>query len=225
MRSALLGVCFADKPDMLRAHVHASTRLTHTDPKAEHGALAVALAARQASRGDHSGATLCRELHASLGVEAGEFLALVDRAADSAAAGESTETFAAAIGLGDGVSGYTYHTVPVALHGWLRHPEDFRAAVLGVVRCGGDTDSTAAITGAIVGAGVGRAGLPADWLASLCEWPQSVAWMESLGRRLTAAEGQASQPLRVNFPGIVVRNLVFLVIVLLLALRRLGPPY
>jgi hypothetical protein len=31
--------------------------------------------------------------------------------------------------------------------------------------------------------------------------------------------------LRVNFPGILVRNLLFLVIVLLLALRRLGPPY
>src|ERR1700722_3834593 len=45
MRSALLGVCFGHEPDRLRSLVRASTRLTHTDPKAEWAAFAVALAA------------------------------------------------------------------------------------------------------------------------------------------------------------------------------------
>lgn len=45
MRSALLGVCFGDEPAQLRALVRASTCITHTDARAEAGALAVALAA------------------------------------------------------------------------------------------------------------------------------------------------------------------------------------
>ena len=39
MRAALLGVCCGDDLDRLRALVRASTRLTHTDLRAEHGAL------------------------------------------------------------------------------------------------------------------------------------------------------------------------------------------
>ena len=52
MRSALLGVLFADDEARLAALNRAATRLTHTDPKAECGALAIALAARASMRGD-----------------------------------------------------------------------------------------------------------------------------------------------------------------------------
>ena len=45
MRSALIGVFWGGEPELMRLHVRASTRLTHTDPKAEHAALAVAVAA------------------------------------------------------------------------------------------------------------------------------------------------------------------------------------
>src|SRR5207237_1108787 len=103
---------------------------------------------------------------------------------------ETTAAFAESLGLGNGVSGYTYHTVPVALHAWFCKPQDYRAAVLDVVRCGGDTDTTAAILGAIIGAGVGKRGIPNDWLDAIGEWPRSVTWMESLGRRLADAHSR-----------------------------------
>ena len=45
MRSAIIGVCFGDDKDKLKKLVRISTRITHTDSKAEYGALAVALAA------------------------------------------------------------------------------------------------------------------------------------------------------------------------------------
>ena len=106
MRSALLGVCFADHVDMLRSHVSAATRMTHTDPKAEHGALAVAL--RPAGEpGETSATAFCQELHARA-TPCRRALALVDvprRARD----GESTEAFAVSIGLADGVSGHVSH--------------------------------------------------------------------------------------------------------------------
>src|SRR5690349_21320078 len=49
MRVALLGVCHGNDLPRMRALVRAATRITHTDPKAEHGALAVALAAHFAA--------------------------------------------------------------------------------------------------------------------------------------------------------------------------------
>lgn len=48
MRSAVLGAAIDDM-DLLRRLVRASTRLTHTDPKAEYGAMAVAVAANMSS--------------------------------------------------------------------------------------------------------------------------------------------------------------------------------
>jgi ADP-ribosylglycohydrolase len=54
MRSAIIGVFFAHEPQLRRDYVKAATRLTHTDPKAEVAALAVAEAAAVAARGDES---------------------------------------------------------------------------------------------------------------------------------------------------------------------------
>ncbi len=108
----------------------------------------------------------------------------------------------------------------------MRHRSDLRAAVLDVVHCGDDTDSTAAIVGGIIGAG-GRNVVPRDWLSALFEWPRSVVWMEQLGRRLAQAcdDGQAQRALPLSIPGLLARNIFFLVVVLGHGLRRLLPPY
>src|SRR5205807_9195124 len=54
MRAAILGVCLGHELDRLRAYVRASTRLTHSDPRAERGALLVAWAAHHgAVHGPH----------------------------------------------------------------------------------------------------------------------------------------------------------------------------
>jgi len=110
---------------------------------------------------------------------------------------------------------------------WLQHQEDFRAAVLDVVRCGGDTDTTAAILGGIVGARVGKRGIPQGWLDGLMEWPRTVAWMEALGRRLARASSQGDRQRALSLPlsGLPLRNLFFLIVVLLHGFRRLLPPY
>jgi ADP-ribosylglycohydrolase len=230
MRAPLLGVCHGDDPDRLAALIRHSTRITHTDPKAEYGALAVALAAHvaaSAGAGDDLAARFRARLAAQVPEEGGAFLALSDRALTSAARGEETAAFAQALGLGRGVTGYVYHTVPVVLHAWLRHPRDFRAAVTAVVRCGGDADTTGAIVGGIAGAGVGRAGLPADWLAGLREWPATVGWMETLAARLAAASatGLPQPPVPLTVLGRVARNAFFAAVVLALGFRRLLPPY
>ncbi len=230
MRAGILGVAFGHDPQRLRELVRCSTRLTHTDPKAEAGAFAVAIAAHVAATTDASAELPTRFrslLSAHLDEHAAELLVLIDRAIHSAGACEDTDAFARTLGLERGVTGYMYHTVPVVLQSWLRHPRDFRVAINAVVCCGGDTDTTAAILGSIVGAGVGKEGLPADWLANLWEWPCGVVWIERVAARLaeTLARQQPLQPVPTNVPLLLLRNVLFAGIVLTHGFRRLLPPY
>jgi ADP-ribosyl-[dinitrogen reductase] hydrolase len=228
MRSPIIGVCWGHDGQVLRALVRASTRLTHTDLKAEWGSVAVALAAHRAAIGEHTTPQeYLQALHNILDDEADELLELIDKAVVSANAGHSTEAFAQELGLASGVTGYIYHTVPVVLHAWFRHQNDYRTAILEIVHCGGDTDSTAAILGGIIGAAVGPIGIPQEWRDALWEWPRSEGWMAKLGKRLAAVclQGTAQSALPLSFAGTVVRNLIFLLIVLVHGLRRLLPPY
>jgi len=229
MRSALIGVFWADEMPVLRMHVEASSRLTHADPKAAQGALAVAVAASLSSRsaGIVDADAYARQMTSLLGADGAELAALVERVAESIRAGQSTQDFAVSLGLAQGVTGYAFHSVPVALHAWLAHPGDFRAAVLAAIRCGGDTDTVAAITGAIAGAGCGREALPAEWLSYLAEWPRNVAWMDRLARALAESSvdridrGQPVTPLG----KLLLRNVFFFAVVLVHGFRRLLPPY
>ncbi len=230
MRSAIIGVCYGNDLPTLQEFVRASTRLTHTDPKAEYGAMAVAIAAYCATKAEViSGNDYYQTLEQSLPPEAGEFLHLIRQAGNSVAQGQDTQSFATQLGLGKGVSGYIYHTVPVVIHAWLSHQRDYRRGVIEIVRCGGDTDTTAGILGAIIGAGVGEKGIPERWINHLWEGPRTVGWMRDLGNRLAVACDlgirERPVPLALYGIGIIPRNLFFLVVVILHGFRRLLPPY
>ncbi len=58
-------------------------------------------------------------------------------------------------------------SVPTAIAAFLAQPDDPSAAILTAVRCGGDADTIAAMTGAIAGARHGATALPPSWLARL----------------------------------------------------------
>ena len=135
--------------------------------------------------------------------------------------------FVSALGLTGGVSGYSLHLVPVALYAWLRHPGDFRETLVRVLECGGDTDTVGAIAGALAGAVVGEAGIPADWANNISEWPRSASFMRLLAQRLATQTELATPqgPLPYFWPGVLGRNLMFLLIVLMHGLRRVFPPY
>jgi len=229
MRGPILGVAFGDSPAMLREFVLRSTRMTHTDPKAFQGALAVAVAAHLNAQGRSiAPQEYVRVLQEYLADRsAGEFLSLIDRACRSAERNEQVETFADAIGSRNGISGYMYHTVPCVIQVWLRHQKDYPAGVREIIAAGGDTDTTAAILGGIIGAGEGKEGIPERWLSRIVEWPRSAGWMERLavacGRSIDDA--RAARLPRYATPGILPRNLLFLLVVLAHGCRRLFPPY
>ncbi len=230
MRSPILGVCLGDDIPRLQEFVKFSTRVTHTDPKAEYGAMAIALAAHMsATEADASSfqTNYISRLKDVLGDSCPKLLEMLGQAVESAGAGETPQQFAAHLGLKKRVTGYIYHTVPVVIQAWLRYPDDYETAVRSIIECGGDTDTTAGILGSIIGARVGEAGIPRLWIQGICEWPCGINWMRQLGGKLARVlkSGKPEKPLGVNIPGLVLRNWFFFFVVLLHVARRCLPPY
>ncbi len=225
MRAALLGVYAGNDEVKLVALVRASSRVTHTDPRAEQAALAVALLARLSEQESLTPDAFCTAL--SKHKIDSELARLLHHAAQSAERGDDARTFAQSINVHGGVSGFALQTVPVAAYAALSYPQELRKAVLTCVHLGGDTDTTAAIAGGIVGAGVGKRGIPEDWLVGLCEWPQNAAFLERLAQALAQSKAteQPTTPPTVSRLALAARNLFFLFVVLAHGLRRLLPPY
>jgi ADP-ribosylglycohydrolase len=228
MRSVVLGAAIEDL-ELLKEFVRAATRITHTDPRAEYGAMAVALAARLSAAGPavRPGEFAARLQSLLAEPQAEELHRLVEQASASAARGDATAAFAASLGLNRGVSGFIYHAAPVALQAWFRRPTDLEAAVVETVQCGGDTDSTAAVVGGIIGCATGKEGIPGLWLDRLCEWPRTVGWMERLACTLYEARTRKTPLTPPTLPpwGVVPRNVCFAAVVLGHGFRRLLPPY
>lgn len=230
MRAAIFGVCFGDNKDLLIGYIKSSTEITHSDPKALLGAVAVALAAHYSSNQKEVNTYIeeYEELVKDVSGEArDEAISIIKRVFDSVAKNESSVDFVSSIGLEKGVSGYIYHTLPAVLHVWLRNMYNFENGVVDIISLGGDSDTTAAILGGIIGAGVGKDGIPRHWLDKIIEWPRSVAWMEKLGKQLASSveENKKLKPINVNYILVLIRNIFFLIVVLLHGFRRLLPPY
>jgi len=225
MRSAIIGAFFANDPKQRREFVVAATRITHTDPRAEIAALAVAEASAWAVNGGGKVEEFLLRLP-DCGQNQ-EWLNLCRRLSDAYATNESLADFCRSLGLERGVSGYAFHTVPVALYGWLRHSDDFKMALAQTLDCGGDTDTVGAIVGALVGASTGEDGIPNEWQNGIWEWPRSISLMRDLAARLELQTLQKISvgPIHYFWPGLIFRNLVFLTVVLLHGFRRLLPPY
>jgi len=139
-------------------------------------------------------------------------------------AGSRPQTFADAIGLSRGVTGYINHTAPIVLYCWLRTPDSFEEAVGACIALGGDTDTTAALVGALVGATAGASMIPKSFLDGLIEFPRSVNWIRQLASDL-AAKRKPQRDSLTFVPLLLLRNSLFLVIVLAHGLRRLLPPW
>jgi len=225
MRSALLGVYFAQDPNRRAEFVRAGTRITHSDPKAEVAALAIAeTAAWMATDRVDADALLGTLQRLS---EDQEWQTLMAHAHSALSTQESVSGFAMKIGAAGGVSGYAYQTVPMAIYAALRHPDDFELAMTETLACGGDTDTVGAITGALIGARVGVTRIPKAWRANIAEWPRSVSLLERIADKLAQQLHEQSSlgVIAYFWPAIPLRNLAFLVIVLAHGLRRLFPPY
>ncbi len=225
MRSALIGL-YANSVEQLEALVKVNTRITHTDPKAEEGALLIARAAQQAINENKINPTTFLEQSIPT-IEGTELKESMSNAATMLSKGKTCEEYADSQGWKNGITGYINQTVPAALYCWANSPNDFRQSIENAVLLGGDTDSVAAITGAISGAHLGSEHIPTEWINQIAEFPRTINWMKELASIITkSAESQlACQPNSMHWLATIPRNIIFATVVLGLGFRRLLPPY
>jgi len=174
MRVSPIGLrYFHDRKALFRAAVDQAL-LTHTDPRAIAGSVAVAsaVAAGITDEGDLDRPELARAL--SKAVEK------VDKPTSVKIAGLSDYLDASpAEGFAyTGTGGIASETVAAALFAFLRSPYDLEETVVTAVNAGGDTDSIGAIAGAISGSFNGLGAIPARWRDNVegCEYIESVAY-------------------------------------------------
>ena len=224
MRSAIIGATFASDAAARRAHVAASTRLTHTDPKALAGALAIAEVAARITAGTWTTKPSIEELIGVLRAvsEDHDWQTSVKQIRNVCSADDPVAGGRNVFGSKNGVSGYVLHSVPFALVVWFHHFGDYRATIESVTQAGGDVDTIAAIAGALAGATAKVEGIPENWTNDLADWPHSKMYLRELSCGLTDDAASVSTHFS---PWLIPRGVLFTVIVLLHGVRRLLPPY
>lgn len=208
MRSAVLGVLCQELDDV-KAFVYHSTTLTHTDPKAYHGSLVVALLAWVACHRSH---WTERQVLSLLNehIEDKELLAFIHHHTPSK----------------NGITGYMYDAIPALVQAWRQFRDEPLLGLTHLIRQGGDTDSTCAMFGGIVGVKFGVR-LFDDMKGAWCEPVIRPKWLWQLCQQADVVY-QTHTPMRPKpLFGVLThfRNMCFLMIVLLHGFRRLFPPY
>ncbi len=214
MRSAVIGAVLAEDPELRHAYVEASTLLTHKDPRALTGARAVADCVAWMQEDPWLTSAEIRRRLETFGDQ--EWLSILEGIRHALNEGASVREFALSMGLENGVTGYIYHTVPLAIFSWLRHREQFRVGMEAVLDCGGDTDTVGAIYGALAAAELNANNqIPASWHERVIHWPRMEPYMLSLKDQYGAfLDAQPARRFSAPWPALAIRNLQTLVVVL-----------
>ena len=172
MYCAPLGVAYVNRPGELVEAAPALSAITHWDERCRTACLAVTLAVAALVRGEDPHHAVVGAVGAVSGRTGVEELELM---ADSAGLTRPI----------DGPDqGFVFYAAGVALRIAAAAPP-FEDGLREVVALGGDTDTNAAVTGALLGALHGREGLPQDWLAKLVDREDLEADAEALARFAT----------------------------------------
>jgi poly(ADP-ribose) glycohydrolase ARH3 len=156
MRIAPVGVRFREDPEQLCAEAVRSARVTHAHPVGIDAAVVQAAAVGAALRDDGileaaRAAAVTAEMRSALD-KVGELLAETPKLDEPHARLQSSSD--------------ARESVSAAIYSALARPA-FEDALCFAVRLGGDTDTVAAMTGAIAGARDGANSIPARWLEAL----------------------------------------------------------
>ncbi len=190
MRVAPVGLLFRDRPEVLWEQARLSALPTHIHPVGIEGAQLLAAAIAHASKATaFDRKAFYREL-----------LALA-----------TTEEFRWALGIAaelkpsDPVSGlgstlHAHRSVVTAMACFAATPMDFEFAVGRAIGLGDDTDTVAAMTGALVGAFAGVGVIPAERIVQLEEQGKGGKYIAELAASLSTREAQNGSSSRTDSP-------------------------
>ena len=177
MRVAPIGLLYGDHPAELREIACQSSLITHCHQLGKEGAAleayAVALATNTPPDREVDPEVFIQQLHNFIQHPRyrqkiaciGELLAEEDRVRVVSVLGNGVEAL---------------RSVPTAIYSFLRHPKSYEDSVLYPISLGGDTDTIAAMAGAISGAYLGVEAIPHRWRAKL----ENRAYIEALAEEL-----------------------------------------
>jgi len=173
MYCAPLGAFRAARPDLLVEEAPALSAITHWDERCRTACLAVTIAVAALVRGEGAREAVEHAVELVLDRDGGEELEYLVGQAGRARPIDGPD------------QGFTFFTAGIALQvAAARGP--FEEGLRYVVSLGGDTDTNAAVTGALLGALHGRGGLPPAWLGKLVDRPAIEAEAEALAGAATA---------------------------------------
>ena len=154
MYCAPLGVVRARRPELLVEEAPALSRLTHWDGRCRTACLAVTSAVAALVRGEAADAAVLNGLAVVADREGGEELEFLVSEAGRARQIDGPDM------------GFALFTAGIALQ-VAGEELDFEEGLRYVVGLGGDTDTNAAVAGALLGALHGIDAIPPDWLGTL----------------------------------------------------------
>jgi ADP-ribosyl-[dinitrogen reductase] hydrolase len=154
MYCAPLGVAYANRPEALVEAAPSLSALTHYDERCRTACLAVALATAGLLRGSPARAAVAEALRSATDLPGGEELEFL------------TEAVGRSRPIDGPDQGFCLYAAAAGLQAVL-FEDGFGESLTRVVRLGGDTDTNAAVAGALLGARDGRSRLPDIWLARL----------------------------------------------------------
>jgi ADP-ribosylglycohydrolase len=176
MRAGQIGLLFPDERDTVRVAGEQS-RITHLDRRCAAGAVAVARAVALAgARQPLDSGPFLEEIAASAQQEdtsvGAAIRGLIHWASlESGAAAQHVHGSGLDAGHSSwhGISAFVIPSVCWSLYAFLRSPDDYWETICTAIAVGGDTDTMAAIAGAISGARLGLEALPAKYLSRLTD--------------------------------------------------------
>jgi poly(ADP-ribose) glycohydrolase ARH3 len=177
MRVAPVGLMFRDDHNTLWHQARLSALPTHMHPLGIEGAQVLALAVALAANSEVIARESFFETLAAR-CESLEFAGPLRRAAKI----DDPKDLAL---FGNGIEATA--SVVTAIASFALTPHSYAHTVGHVIRLGGDTDTIAAMAGALSGAFLGKAAIPPHWLSSLEDGPRGKSYLEKLAEELLAA--------------------------------------
>lgn len=181
MRVAPVGLMFRQNHDELWHHAKLSALPTHVHPLGVEGAQLLALAVALASTVTD---TIDRERFFDTLTRRTQTLEYAGPLRRAAKLGDPKDLAL----FGNGIEATA--SVVTAIASFALTPRSYEQTIGNVILLGGDTDTIAAMAGAISGAFLGRQAIPCHLLANLENHYQGRRYLESLAEQLLAAESK-----------------------------------
>ncbi len=143
----------------------------------------------------------------------------------SLAEAHSVSDFVRSLNLKRGVTGYSLHVVPVALYAWLRHPDEFRTALAAALDCGGDRTLLERSLGRCRALSLGKTKMQLNGLLELGMAKVDFSCRKLLKDYQQNSSGKPVGSIGCFWPGIVLRNVIFIFTVLVREVQTTAPPY